>query len=47
MVLLNNLGTGEMQIMVNHIQCGMAEDFLKRKDVATIKEVIDSEGVTA
>ncbi len=45
MVLYNNLGTGEMQIVVNHVQGSVAKDFFKRKNVTTIKQVIDCKGM--
>ena len=36
-----------MEIMVDHFQSSMPEYFLKRKDVATIEQIVDSKSVAA
>ena len=42
-----NLSSGEMKIVVYHLQCGMTEYFFKRKYVPAVEQIVDSERVAA
>jgi len=44
-VLGGNLRSSEVEIMVYHLQAGVAEYFLEREDITTIQQVIYSKGV--
>lgn len=41
-----NLGFGEMEVSIDHLQSCMAQYFLKRVDIPAIKQVINGEGVS-
>jgi len=47
MVQGGDLRTGEMQVVINHFEGGMSQDLFQAEDIAPIKQVIGSEGVTA
>lgn len=47
MVLDGDLGTGEMQVVINHFEGGMPQDLLQAEDIASVKQVVGSEGVAA
>ena len=47
MVLGRNLRTGEVKVVVYHFECGMAEYFPERKDIAAIKQVVYGKGMSA
>ena len=44
-MLMCNLRTGEVEIMINHVQWRMAEYFAEGENIAAIEQVIFSEGV--
>ncbi len=47
MVLARDLGTGEMEIVVNHLEGGVPQDLLQAEDIGFVKQVVGSEGVAA
>jgi len=36
-----------MEVVVYHLQCGMAEDFFERKYIPAVEQIVDSERVAA
>ena len=46
-MLIGNLCPSKMEVVVNHFQGGMAKDFFKRKNIAAVKQIVNSKGVAA
>ncbi len=44
-MLIGNLCPGKMEVVVNHFQGGMAEDFLKGEDISAVEQIVNSEGM--
>lgn len=47
MVLRSDLGTGEMEVVVHHLQGGVTEDFPQGEDVAAVEQVVYGKSVAA
>ena len=47
MVLGGNLRTGEVKVMIHHLEGGMPENLFQAEDVAPIQQVVGGKGVTA
>ena len=47
MVLDSYLVTGEVKVVVDHIQRPVPQDLLEREDVPAIHQVVDGEGMPA
>ena len=45
MVEARNLGTGKVQIVVDHLKGGVPQDLLQAENIAPVKQVIRGEGV--
>ena len=46
-MLLADLCLGEMEIMIHHFEGGVAKDFFERKNVTSIKQIINGKGMPA
>jgi hypothetical protein len=46
-MLLGNLGSGEMKVVVDHLECGVAEYLPQGKYVTTIHEIVYGKTVPA
>jgi len=46
-VLSGNLGAGEAEIMIYHLEGNMSENLTEREDIAAIYQVINSKCMTA
>jgi hypothetical protein len=46
-VLGGDLGGGKMEIVINHFEGGMPQDFFQAEDITTVKKIIRGEGVAA
>ncbi len=46
-MLIANLCPGKMEVVVNHFQGGMAEDFLKGEDISAVEQIVNSECMPA
>ncbi len=47
MVLRRNLGAREVQVVVDHLEGGVAQYLAEREDVATVKQIVDGKGMPA
>jgi GTP-binding protein EngB required for normal cell division len=44
-VLFRNLGAGEMEIVVYHLQCSVAQYLAERKDIPAVQQIVDGKGM--